>query len=345
MSYTPLETIIEHAQAGSGYTPSNTTYAKTVLDSLAKKGWTKAYLNTALHNLDDHLLAGWPEELFQEYYMKETATLYSTLEESLLNMGITPTKVQEAVFVLKPLRNTCYTEKQRLDVALEYLLGLYKPITPPDASYFIHPDMINTWMPYEKKEVMNVSYSCRYTALRRFEQELHNTFPTGGKVFFHATNWRGALDIMEGIDTYKSRTCLDFGYKPSFYLSESAYDALDWGIKNSRKWQDEIAIVVFHVPHNYQKSFNFKDLTEDAEEWKWVVTSFRNCEHLSNVKKYDKAYDFIYGPMLANPEYYKTEGPHLHRPPVMQLAAKNDRATDYLYKCMKGAFIFRKLSK
>lgn len=347
MSYTDLETILQNAQKGSGYTRSKiTTRAKTVLDSLAEKGWTKAYLKTALHNLDDHLLAGWPEELFQEYYMKETAHLHSTLEESLLKMGIKPSKVQETVFVLKPLQNTCYTQKQLLDVALEYLLGWYKPISPPEASYFLQPDAINTWIPYEEKYIMNASYSCRQTALRRFEHDIQSTFvATEGKVYFHTTNWGGALQIMEHISRDKSRPCLDFGYSRAFYVSESATDAINWGIKNSRKWQDEIAIVVFHVPHNFHKDFTFKDLTEDAEEWKWVVTSSRNCIPEKGVLKYDRAYDFIYGPMLANPEYYKTEGPHLHRPPVIQLAAKNDIATRYLYKCMKGAFIFRKLTK
>jgi hypothetical protein len=74
MTYTDLWEIVVNAQRGSGYTRSKTTTrTKTVLDSLAQKGWRKAYLKTALHNLDDELLSGWPEELFQEYYMKETA--------------------------------------------------------------------------------------------------------------------------------------------------------------------------------------------------------------------------------------------------------------------------------
>jgi hypothetical protein len=346
MSYTPLETIFHNAQKGSGYTRSKeTTRAKTVLDSLAEKGWSKGYLKTALHNLDDNLLAGWPEELFQEYYMKETAQLHSTLEESLLKMGVKPGKVGEAVYVLKPLQNTCYTQKQLLDVALEYLLGFYKPIAPPDASHFLQPTVLSEWMPYHKKAIMNVSYSCRHTAIKRFEQQIESTFPKlGGKVFFHTTNWGGATNIMHMIDVTKSRMCLDFNYKPSFYASESVADAIEWGVKNSRKWQDEIAIIAFYLPQDFHKDFEFKDLTEDAEEWKWVVTSFRNCAKSHDVKEYDELHDFIYGPMLANPEYYNIEGPLLHRLPLMQLVAKTREATRYLYKCMKGAFVFRKLN-
>ncbi len=345
MSYTPLETIFHNAQKGSGYTRSKqTTRAKTVIDSLAEKGWSKAYLKTAFHNLDDQLLAGWPEELFQEYYMKETAQVHSTLEESLLKMGITPLKAHKTALIMAPIQNTRYTQKQLLDVALEYLLGWYKPITPPDAAYFLHPETINEWIPFEKKHIMNVSYSCRYTAIKRFEQQIQSTFPTeSGRIFFHTTNWRGAINIMDIINVTKSRPCLDFGYNRAFYVSESAYDAIDWGYKNSPNWQDEVAVVVFQVPHNFQNDFAYKDLTQNSEEWKWTVTSFRDCEPTRDVLEYDDSYDFIYGPMLANPEYYRTEGPKLHRPPVMQLAAKNKAATRYLYKCMKGAFIFRKL--
>jgi hypothetical protein len=259
-------------------------------------------------------------------------------------MGIKPSKARETAIVIAPLDNTKYTDKQLLDVALEYILGRYTPIAPPDASYFLQPEDINSWIAYRKKAIMNVSYSCRYTAINRFDTQIQSLFPkSSGKVFFHTTNWGGALQIMGNIDRTQSRPCLDFGYTPSFYVSESVADAIDWGVKNSPNWQDEVAILTFHVPHNFQKDFEFKDLTEDAEEWKWLVSSFRNCKRTSDVLEYDSAYDFIYGPMLANPKHYNTEGPHLHRPPVMQLAAKNDIATRFLYKCMKGAFVFRKL--
>lgn len=342
MTYTDLWEIIEKAQKGSGYTRSqNTARAKTVLDALSQKGWSKAYLSRALHQLDDELLTGWPEELFQEHYMKGTAQLLPTLEASLLRLGVKPRKVRETVAAVTPLENTCYTRKQLLDVAVEYVLGWYTPIAPPNAAHFLQPHVTNVWIPHDRKELLNATYSCRYTAIPRFEAQVRATFPYGsGKVYYHTTNWGGAVSLLQTINVNKSRNCLDFGYKPCFYVSESAADAIDWGVKNARRWSDEVAILVFHLPRNFQKDFDYQDLT--SEEWKAVVTTFRDCGEIPEMVDYDNVHDFIHGPMLANPQTYPTEGPRQHRPPVQQLAAKTRAATRFLYNCMKGAVIFRK---
>lgn len=343
MTYTDLYEIIEKAQKGSGYTRAKTTQAKTVLDSLAQKGWRQSYIQKNFQNLDDELLSGWPSELFQEYYMKERATVLDTLEQSLLKLGIKPSKVRETLYVMAPLENTCYTNKQLLEKAIEYVLGWYKPITTPDASYFYKPDTTAIWIPHEKKEIMNMTYSCTYTIIPRFERKVASLFPESeGKVFFHTTNWKGAINIMNVINRNAGRTCLDFGYYPSFYVSETVQDAIDWGFKNARAWHNEVAIMAFHVPMDFQKDFHFKDLRQNKEEWKWVVTTSRDCKELSEMIEYEERYDFIYGPMLANPPYYATEGPRMHRPPTLQLAAKTNTASRFLYKCMKGAFVFKK---
>ncbi len=345
MTYTDLWDIVTKAQKGSGYTKSKeTARAKTVLTSLAQKGWNKTHLKTAFHNLDDTLLTGWPEDLFQESYMKETTPVLNSLQASFLAAGVNPTRVRDVLCVLGPLNNTRYTNKQLLDVGIEYLLGRYKPIAPPSAAHFLQPDTLNTWIPLEKKPIMNVTYSCRYTAAQRFETQVRGLFPKeGGDVYFHTTNWGSALNILQFINVAKSRMCLDFNYKPSFYVSESVQDAIDWGVKNKGLWSDEIAIILFQVPRDFHKDFEFKDLTMDAKEWEWVVSTFRDCGELPDALEYDDTHDFVYGPMLSNPQTYNKVGPLQHRPPIMQLAAKTREATRFLYKCMKGAFIFRKI--
>jgi hypothetical protein len=344
MSYTPLWEIIQFAQKGSGYTRSkDTTQSKQVVDSLSQKGWSKSYLKKNLYNLDDDLLSGWPDELFQESYMKETATVDGSLFTSLVKLGIKSNQARETVRIVAPLEDSYYTDKQLLDFAIEYILGNYAPIAAPNVSYFFHPDSLNTWIPFKKKEIMNVSYSCTNTIVPTFRQHIQSMFPSSrGNVFFHTTNWRGAQDIMNVISLIKGRICLDFGLDRAFYLSESVKDAIDWGVKHSGAWSNEVAILIFYIPYDFYKDFSYKDLTINHDEWNWVVTSFRNCKELDDVKEYDEQYDFIYGPMMKNPKKYKIEGPKTHQPPIMQLAAKNVLATRYLYKYMKGACVFKK---
>jgi hypothetical protein len=348
MTYTDLWEIITNAQKGSGYTRSKTTTrAKTVLDSLARKGWHKTYIKTALHNLDDNLLYGWPEELFQESYMKETVKLHKTLELSLINIGVKPSKARETAVIMSYLENTCYTSKQLLDNAIEYILGKFDPITHPDVKHFFQPDVLDIWIPYKRKELINVPYSCQHSVINRFEQTIRATFPTSdaGKILFHTTNWRSVTYLINNIILSRGRACLDFGYNPSFYVSESPLDALEWGIKNSHKWSYEVAIFVFYVPNNFQTEFEFKDLRNNADEWKWAVSTFRDCEYLPDAVDYEETYDFIYGPMMSNPSDYVSQGPKMHKLPIMQMAAKTNMASRYLYRCMKGAMIFKKNDK
>lgn len=343
MTYTDISEIRKYAQKGSGYTRTKPfTRATSIILSLFQKGWGVSYLKTAFQNLDDRLLGGWPEELFQEQYMKETAQVQTTLEESLRSLGIKASKIRETVDAIAPLENTCYTKKQLLEIAIEYVLGHYSPISPPNESHFLQPSTLNVWMPHGKKEIMNVPYPCKYTFLPEFSSMVPSS---EGTVYFHTTNWRSARHILNCIQKDKSRQGLDFGYKRSFYVSESPVDAIDWGVKNSKRWQNEVAILVFSVPVNFQTGFSYKDLSREKEEWNWAVTSFRNCNEDPDVIEYDEHHDFVYGPMLANPLYYMTEGPRVHTPPVMQLAAKTDAATRFLSQSLKGAFIFRKESE
>jgi hypothetical protein len=78
--------------------------------------------------------------------------------------------------------------------------------------------------------------------------------------FFHATNWKGCLSILEAIRHDGPSRCLDFGLKSGFYISPSFKNTLEWGEKRSGGFSNEVAILVFSIPTNIPKRFKYINL-------------------------------------------------------------------------------------
>ncbi len=125
----------------------NSTYIPNTVQSNAcaikaefvRRGWRVAFIEDVLAKLDDHLLEGWDVKEFMEAYVKEAiqrpqehqqSQQYPSISQSLLEFGVREEVAREVDEMMRPLENTCYTDSQMVDVALEYLVGRYDPLCP-----------------------------------------------------------------------------------------------------------------------------------------------------------------------------------------------------------------------
>jgi hypothetical protein len=118
----------------SSYIPNNDKVrANAVKEGFVNRGWRRSFIEEKLAKLDDTMLEGWKTAEFMEDYVKEAIhrpTTYPSIKQSMLEFGVCEQKAQEAHDVMEPLHNTCYTDSQMVDVALEYLVGRYDPLCP-----------------------------------------------------------------------------------------------------------------------------------------------------------------------------------------------------------------------
>lgn len=336
---------------GGGTTRTQHTYTTQLLNEFIRFGWRREYVNAMFRRLHDKLLHEYPMHIFIEEYsntaIRRLETSHESIKDSLTQIGLRPEIALQLELVVRSLQGSSYTNVQIIDTAIFYLLGHYKPLTPPNTKHLLYPDIIDTWVNYiyESKSISiyNMTQYCSVSSLSHFIAALA-TIPnpySDKNYYFHATSWKGSLAITEGVNRLVGRRCLDFGILPGFYTSNSPNDAVGWGYANSQRWSNEVAIMIFCIPNNIIPSnLKFKNLTGD--EWVQVTSHSRQCNDTFDLKLI-KSIDILYGDMVQNASIVRDGGfPLTHTPPKKQLVSKSDAGDAFMYKCLIGCIYFKK---
>ena len=337
-----------------------------IIDTFHQSGWKKNTIQKSLHGihdrlLDDHLLDDivTPSFAYAQYHkIGYKGSIYKTL----IACGIYHIRAVQVEKALRTLYNSSYTYDQLMYIAIDYLLGYYKPLRNKETAY-LFPFSANTWNSLPSapsKQIINVEYPCMMNLYKNVS-EVVQTIPYNKKthrLFFHATNWEGCIHISNKINHMRGRKCLDFGYSPSFYVTPTLYDAVEWGGKRSGNFSHEVAIMIFIVPVNFKEQLDYMELT--GELWKKVVVTSRRCRSDLHTQQLIPGHDIImkhngdremselenkdmiYGAILQNPVQVLEKG----SPPIAfrkkQMASKSELADRYLQKCLFGAICFCK---
>lgn len=356
----PMEDILAYLHdgtplfTGGGGTRRATTpqrkYTVQLLNEFIRLGWRREYINASFRRLHDKLISEYPVHIFIEEYAKRVIRRLDTLEsikESLLSIGLRPEIAIQLEYILQPLQHeSSYTDIQILDTAIFYLLGYYTPLKPLNAKHLIS-DYIDKWINYTHESktisIYNMSLQCTGLALSQFNSALASIpRPDGDStLYFHTTSWRGSLGITENVSRLVSRHCLDFGIFPGFYMSNTTYDAIGWGYANSRRWSNEVAIMIFCIPNNsIPPPLKFKELIGD--EWVQVTSHSRLCKDTKD-SKLIKSIDILFGNMVQNATIVRNGGvPITHNPPKKQLVSKSDAGDAFIHNCLIGCIYFQK---
>jgi hypothetical protein len=349
----PIEIIDKYLQEGGGYSLPRTTpqiiKSTHVKKTLLEKGWKQRFMNTNFKNLNDDLLKEWPTDLFLQHYFQHLVAktdFTGDLVYDLQSLGIKKSVAQPLGLRMELLKNTCYTQKQFLFFGIEILMGRYDPITPPDTTHLFFPDKSGQWIEIKKHDfnsrIYNVNQRCNLSLEPALSSMLRSITKEGHVLYYHATNWGSCLSILERIESYKGRPCLDFGKEPSFYLSTTLRDSLEWGQKQDvlANW-NETGIIIFSLPAVFPKKYRVKKL--QGKEWEEITSKSRRCMKIEDKSYYN--YDFIEGNMVANVDAVESgeaSVPLPHRPPKLQLASRNHLADKYLQKHIFGCIFFQK---
>ena len=306
-------------------------------------GWRVSFLNATL-GLDDNLLGEELDErpedsLVEEYaksWVKVEQCASSNCDEGILYAaGLTRRISKKLSDVIAPLHNTCYSHRQLLDIAIEYVIGKYDKILKPGQVYLIDTPYTGVWTPNATFEY--VYNAADFDRMSHPQDSLPGAKTSGsGKLFFHATSCRSALHIgRNGIFHLKGRGCLDFGIQPAFYMTPDFNTAIEWCNKNKLRWKGELCILVFNIPMNTLQTLNSKSYDSATSEWVALVTSSRQCRDDINDLDW---FDVVYGPMAANVKPIEKENKEAraHKPPKFQLASKSNESDRYFAKKVVG---------
>jgi hypothetical protein len=398
----PTPEQVERAMKGGCRVPSTRhTFARELIALLVERGWSRSSVSHMFRSLDDRYVGTHRASLFVEEWAKFRAsrtysrclqaTLASpvsvpleypislhrfssrtstTFASILREIGIRPSIV--AILerrIYAPLVDTCYTEPQLVDAAIEYLLRRRVPITKPDplalTTHPFRPTVVQTWFSPPEGTFPERSLTPAMTLFQnipfRCSQELEpilaaalRSLPTHNPathiLHFHTTSWGGATRILKtAISHAYGRPCLDFGLEPVFYLSQKIRDALGWGFSlGQSRAENEVAILVFSLPRA-TPPLRFKHL--QGEEWVSLTGESRRCIRPNGHEANDyyelpeiENYDYVYGHMVANAfdvHKYGVE-PVSHDPPKTQLASKTTQGDMFLHAHLAGCLFFQK---
>jgi hypothetical protein len=326
---------------------------KRLLQKFREIGWKQSILQKRFKNLREGMMdmEYREEELIRGfvYLWLEEIGFDLTIEKTLKNMGVEEAVTKKIEFILKPLYNTSYTNAQLIQIAIQIMLGYFKPLTELSTTHFYNPEIINTWIPYTTRQystqIMNLSKSCTLKLESNINTILSTSiYKKGYTPFFHTSSWEYCLRILTKLNHTLGYDCLDFGVTPSFYVSNTLSSALDWGEKKSKLFNNEIATLVFLIPNKIPEYLKYKELV--SEEWRAVTMKSRTCIKLelyeTEISEIE-SYDLIFGNMVANPNNVKKGSiPLAHKPPKKQLASKSEAADRFLQKCIAGCLFFNK---
>jgi hypothetical protein len=306
-------------------------------------GYRKAFLEKKLKGHSGIIMQDERETDVAESYMKQwidtTFNNLQTLSDyktSLYNAGFTKQKTLELSFIIEPLLESSYSPLQLLDIAIECALGKYKRLAPEGQRFYVCKDIQDTWTPNELfKQVYNAS---TITKVHDAVPLMHIVMqhPNKHTLYFHATNWSSALNIVKhGINHYRGRMCLDFGKNSSFYTTPDLPTAIEWCTKNARKWMGETCILMFALKNKLKKQIRqthkqkHKEFESATQDWAALVADSRECEGGTNSLDY---FDSVYGPMAANIAALinKQGSAKPHEIVKFQLASKSSSFDKYL---------------
>jgi hypothetical protein len=330
----------------------------SLLQTFQKTGWKQSVLQKQFKSLTDKMLQNNDEQdtervrVFADIWFEELG-FDTSIAKTLLNMGLTTRAANSADQAISPLLYTCYSHKQNIQIAIQYLLGYYKQLTPQNGTYFYKPELRDQWIPYttingDTIPVMNYSKSCTITQKDELESLLHSTFSKANHMlFYHTSSWSSCKSIMREINHLSGMPCLDFGVLPSFYMTNVLQHALEWGSVRSANFSNEVGTVIFSIPTILPSKLRYKHL--QGEEWKSVMIQSRICNTIDipedqNIPQV-QGYDFIFGDILKNSisiKKGKTTLPIPHDPPKKQLASKTNRGDIFLQNCIVGCIFFNK---
>ena len=358
-TYGNMWNVHQKLMNGGGKTVSrHGSKSRSLLQTFQKTGWKQSVLQKQFKSLTDKMLQNNDEQdterlrVFADIWFEELG-FDTSIEKTLLNMGLTVRAANIADQAISPLLYTCYSHKQIIQIAIQYLLGYYKPLTPPNGTHFYRPELHDQWIPYTTTNgdtipVMNYKLSCVNTQTENLNKLLTSTFlKPNHTLFYHTTSWASCKSILREINHLSGMPCLDFGICPSFYMTDMLQHALDWGVIRGPNFLNELGTVIFSIPNNLPSKIRYKEL--QGEEWKSVVIQSRLCTTNclpddQNIPEVD-AYDFIFGDMLKNSSAIKKKkqtDPITHTPPKKQLVSKTNRGDIFLQECIVGCIFYNK---
>lgn len=309
------------------------------------------------HVIAKELWRAWTRAL-QEYHAIQETSLKSVQDVAKLLrlVGFTSARSASLAKTLHPVR-TDYSKEHLVDLAFAIRLdGRFRPLRKPrDIFCFPSPAGPDEWFrPQQTTELRNASlYHMNVQAttdLASDHGQLLASLPSHHqqqRLVFHATSWRSALAICNlGPRHFEGRPCLDFGYSPSFYVTDEIAVAEEWADKHRLTWQGETAIVVFCLPvaeiderlcaHLSSSKRSCRHLGNQANDtWRKFVKISRTCDK-DNVENELDEYDVVIGPMVGNVRHVldDKQPPKTHQAPRMQLASKSASADRFLKRCL-----------
>jgi|688.fasta_scaffold379065_2 hypothetical protein len=297
-----------------------------------------------------------------------------TISKTLYSLGFTKRIAEHTEKRLEPFIDTCYTDSQLIDMAIEQIFGLlYNNIIHDESrTHYFTPQNTqqNTWFEIDNPNnlhnshnknktynVYNASFKVNTAHTESVRKSIHDiiqnisknknkTFYEDNNIFFHTTTWECTNSIMFEIMHSIGRKCLDFGLLPGFYMGTKIHDTLEWGEKISKNMGDksEIATIVFAIPKKYPDNIRYNELF--GKDWEEVVSKSRKCKRTRFEREIDNVYgyDLIYGPMAANPKKIKlnNEIPLKTKDNKMQLVSKSDLADSFVQKNILGIIYYKK---
>jgi len=318
---------------------------RNVKDMFNKMGWDKAYIDAEITTDDMQLLKYGSDTYFIEKRIE------SWYPENALNMswnqifkacGLKRNTIKIVIDVITPLFDTCYATHHLYDIATEYLVNSLMIHRNNNPFYIGLENPVNTWIEdVQYKWYCNISHTNPKRPINsQMASILHKLLPKDQKyqLFFHATTWRYATDIIQNITHDKGRLCLDFGMSRSFYLTPNIHMAIEWCTKNKKSWFDETCILIYNINLATIKTQRHKVFTNADDEWTRLVTESRRC-----VKNILDKCDYAYGPMAANPnEIQQNEVARPHHELRFQLASKTESNDDLFTQCYAGVLFMKK---
>lgn len=336
-----------------GRTRTSTTVRRREHDSLAEQmseklrgmGFQKRHVDAWLADTHPTTLQLYRDDYRDEDAVKDIVRRYLPSPETLEDILAVLKKREATVYerMLRPLVDTCYTFDQLLDMVIEHAVGMFQPVGVPGKPYYFHERGLNEW--FDEGGILHCNCSAprlrHVKALVRSVLKRRHIDDAAVITAFHATNWESALSIAAtGPDFMSGRRCLDFGIRPSFYITPDVGDALQWCDKRGPQWGCECAVVVFALAKTDIRQARHETFERPDAEWKRLTQSSRMCRLRKNAL--DDC-DVVHGPMVANPhECSRGKESRPHAVVKYQYASKSTTFDETLHRSIAGILWFRK---
>ena len=111
--------------------PKNRKYVNRILKRFEEMGWKKRFLKYKFRYLSDEHIQGLPIDFFIFKMVNFWFTRLednSHMEVAFRSVGLNEKVAKYLYRIYKPLKNTCYTHNQLLDMGVEHLLGCNSPL-------------------------------------------------------------------------------------------------------------------------------------------------------------------------------------------------------------------------